>query len=74
MPEERGESLEVQARVDEALPNALYRVTLEQGARQRITAHVSGASSLLRLLPGDAVVVELMPWDPSRGRILRRRS
>jgi len=68
------EPLQVEARVDEALPNALYRVTLEQGARRSVTAHVSGASSLLRLLPGDAVVVELMPWDPSRGRILRRRS
>jgi translation initiation factor IF-1 len=73
MPEAE-EPLEVEARVEEALPNALYRVALERGARQRITAHVSGASSLLRLLPGDAVVVELMPWDPSRGRILRRRS
>jgi len=36
-------------------------------------AHVSGGSSLLRLLPGDAVVVELMPYDRGRGRIVRRR-
>ena len=74
MPEAEGRALQVEARVDEALPNALYRVTLEQGSRGHVTAHVSGASSLLRLLPGDAVVVELMPWDPTRGRILRRRS
>ncbi len=39
-----------------------------------VTAHVGGPSSLLRILPGDEVVVELMPYDPTRGRIVRRRS
>ena len=64
----------MEAKVVEVLPNSLYGVALERGGRERVTAHVSGSSSLLRLLPGDAIVVELMPWDPSRARIVRRRS
>jgi translation initiation factor IF-1 len=64
----------VNGRVLESLPNALFRVELETERRTQITAHVSGASSLLRILPGEAVVVELMAYDPSRGRIVRRRS
>lgn len=67
------ERLEVNARVVEALPNALYRVQLENESRGQVTAHLSG-SSLLRVLPGDAVVVELMAYDMSRGRIVRRKT
>ena len=71
----RAESpVEANARVLEALPNALYRVELESGARSQATVHVSGASGLLRVLPGDAVVVELMPYDMTRGRIVRKRT
>jgi translation initiation factor IF-1 len=68
-------ALEVTATVREALPGALYRVELENEARGQVVAHVSGgaAAALLRLLPGDAVVVELMPYDMTRGRIVRRR-
>ncbi len=67
-------ALEVAATVREALPSALYRVELENEARGQVLAHVSGgAASLLRLRPGDAVVVELMPYDMTRGRIVRRR-
>jgi translation initiation factor IF-1 len=66
-------ALQVPATVREALPGALYSVELEGETRGRVTAHVSGAAaSLLRLLPGDAVVVELMPYDMTRGRIVRR--
>ncbi len=65
--------LEVNARVVEALPNALYRVELENESRGHATAHVS-SQSLLRVLPGDAVVVELMAYDMTRGRIVRRQS
>jgi translation initiation factor IF-1 len=66
--------LEAKATVREALPGALYRVEIEGEARGEVTAHVSGGpASLLRLLPGDAVVVELMPYDMTRGRIVRRR-
>jgi translation initiation factor IF-1 len=71
-PGRDGEPLVVEARVVEALPNALYKVELLGERRSFATAHVSGASSLLRLLPGETVVVELMPYDASRGRILRR--
>ena len=67
-------ALQVAATVREALPNALFRVELENEARGHVLAHVSGGSAaLLRLLPGDAVVVELMPYDMTRGRIVRRR-
>jgi len=75
MPEAaRPEAVEVNGRVLESLPNALYRVELETEARPQVTAHVSGSSSLLRILPGEAVVVELMAYDPARGRIVRRRA
>jgi translation initiation factor IF-1 len=75
MPEEgRPETLEVNGRVLESLPNALFRVELETEGRQQITAHVAGSSSLLRILPGESVVVELMAYDPGRGRIVRRRN
>jgi translation initiation factor IF-1 len=74
MPETRPEALEVNGRVLESLPNALFRVELETERRQQITAHVSGSSSLLRILPGEAVVVELMAFDPGRGRIVRKRT
>ena len=73
MPEARGEVLQLNARVVEGLPNALYRVELEDQTRSQVMAHVSGASGLLRVLPGDAVVVELMPHDMTRGRIVGRR-
>jgi translation initiation factor IF-1 len=73
MPEAGREVMEVNATVREALPNALYRVELESEGRGQALAHVSGGSSLLRLLPGDEVVVELMPYDRGRGRIVRRR-
>ena len=73
-PEAPPEPLEVNGRVVESLPNALFRVELETERRQQITAHVSGGSSLLRVLPGEAVVVELMAYDPARGRIVRRRT
>ena len=62
----------VNARVVESLPNALYRVELENESRALVTAHVS-AGALLRVLPGDGVVVELMTYDMTRGRIVRRR-
>ena len=73
-PQVQPEPLEVNGRVVESLPNALFRVELETERRPQITAHVSGGSSLLRILPGEAVVVELMAYDPGRGGIVRRRT
>jgi translation initiation factor IF-1 len=73
LPTGAGNAVEVSARVVEALPNALYRVELENEGRAQVIAHVSG-TALLRLLPGDSVLVELMPYDMTRGRILRRRT
>jgi translation initiation factor IF-1 len=67
-----GEGAQVNATVLESLPNALYRVELENESRTRVTAHVS-SGALLRILPGDGVVVELMAYDMTRGRIVRRR-
>jgi translation initiation factor IF-1 len=61
----------VTARVLEALPHALYRVELETGDRRRVTVHAD--ANLLRILPGETVVVELAPYDQGRGRIVRKR-
>jgi translation initiation factor IF-1 len=72
-PQNEGEALVVEATVREALPNALYRLELASGARGALVAHVAGDSSLLRLRPGDVVLVEVAPYDAGRGRIVRRR-
>jgi translation initiation factor IF-1 len=73
VPEAGRETLEVAGTVREALPNALFRVELAAGERAAVTAHLAGESSLLRLRPGDPVVVEIAPYDAGRGRIVRRR-
>jgi len=62
----------VNARVIAGLPNALYRVELEDGSRLQVTAHAA-AAELLRILPGDGVAVELMSRDTTRGRIVGKR-
>ncbi len=66
------EAIEVEGTVIEPLPNAMFRVELENG--HKILAHVSGKIRMnyIRILPGDKVKVELSPYDLSRGRITYR--
>lgn len=64
--------IEVEGRVLEALPNAMFQVQLENG--HVVLAHVSGKirMNFIRILPGDKVTIELTPYDLSRGRITYR--
>jgi translation initiation factor IF-1 len=66
------ESIQMTGTVIEALPNAMFRVELENG--HSITAHISGKIRMhyIRILPGDKVQVELSPYDLTRGRITYR--
>jgi translation initiation factor IF-1 len=74
MPDE-SEELQMSGRVTEVLPNALYRVTLEGEGRQDVVAHLGGgAKGVTRVRPGDEVVVALMPYDTTRGRIVAKRN
>jgi len=70
MPKE--DAIEVEGSVIETLPNAMFRVELENG--HRVLAHISGKMRLhfIKILPGDKVTVELSPYDLSRGRIIYR--
>jgi translation initiation factor IF-1 len=69
---EKEEAIEVEGTVVEPLPNAMFRVALENG--HKVLAHVSGKirMNFIRILPGDKVKVELSPYDLSRGRITYR--
>ncbi len=66
------EPIRIQGRVTEALPNAMFRVELEDG--HEILAHVSGKMRMrfIRILPGDTVTLELSPYDLTKGRIVWR--
>jgi translation initiation factor IF-1 len=64
--------LTVEARVLAVLPGALYRVELQTQTRPQATVHAAGSSGLLRVLPGETVVVELSAYDATRGRIVRK--
>ncbi len=66
------EALRVSAVVKEALPNAVFRLELENG--HKVVAHVSGKMRMhfIRILPGDIVTVELSPYDLTKGRIVYR--
>ena len=70
MPKE--DSIRVEATVKESLPNAMFKVVLENG--HEVLAHVSGKMRMnyIRILPGDTVTVELSPYDLSKGRIVYR--
>lgn len=66
------EAIEVEGTVKEPLPNAMFKVELPNG--YQVLAHVSGKIRLhfIKILPGDRVLVELSPYDLSRGRITYR--
>lgn len=70
MPKE--ELVETEGKIIEALPNAMFKVELENG--HIVLAHVSGKMRMnfIRILPGDKVKLELSPYDLSRGRITFR--
>ncbi|PKQ28130.1 MAG: translation initiation factor IF-1 [Candidatus Anoxymicrobium japonicum] len=68
----KDEAIEVEGTVLEPLPNAMFKVELDNG--HRVLAHISGKMRMhyIRILPGDKVTVELSPYDLSRGRITYR--
>ena len=72
MARKQKEAIEVEGRVSESLPNASFRVELANG--HEVLAYVSGKLKLnfIRVLPGDRVLVELSPYDLTRGRITYR--
>lgn len=67
------ESIEVEGTVVEPLPNAMFRVELDNG--HKILAHISGKMRMnfIKILPGDKVTVEISPYDLTRGRITYRK-
>jgi translation initiation factor IF-1 len=66
------EAIEVEGTVTEALPNAMFRVDLPN--KHQVLAHISGKIRMhyIRVLPGDKVLIELSPYDLTRGRITYR--
>jgi translation initiation factor IF-1 len=66
------DTIEVEGKVTEPLPNAMFRVELDNG--HEVLAHISGKlrMNFIRILPGDRVRVELSPYDLTRGRITYR--
>ena len=68
----RKDAIRLEAKVMDALPNAMFRIELENG--HQIIAHVSGKMRMhfIRILPGDSVTVEMSPYDLTKGRIILR--
>jgi translation initiation factor IF-1 len=66
------DAIRLQGKVTDALPNAMFRVELENG--HKILAHVSGKMRMhfIRILPGDTITVEMSPYDLNKGRIVLR--
>ena len=66
------DAIRIDAKVVETLPNAVFKVELENG--HQLLAHVSGKMRMhfIRILPGDSVTVEMSPYDLNRGRIVMR--
>jgi translation initiation factor IF-1 len=66
------DAIEIEGTVVEPLPNAMFRVELDNG--HKVLAHISGKMRMhyIRILPGDRVLVELSPYDLTRGRVVYR--
>jgi len=66
------DSIEIEGKVVEPLPNAMFRVEIEGG--HKVLAHISGKMRInfIKILAGDRVLVQLSPYDLTRGRIVRR--
>jgi len=72
----KGDAIEIEARVLEALPNAMFRLELDMGGKtHQIIGHISGKMRkyYIRILPGDRVLVQLSPYDLTKGRIVYRQ-
>ena len=72
----RTEAIEVEGQVVAALPNAMFRVEIDSsGDKHYVLAHITGKmrKHYIRILPGDRVLIEVSPYDLSRGRIIYRR-
>jgi translation initiation factor IF-1 len=72
LKESKKDAIAVEGKIVEALPNAMFQVELDNG--HNVLGHISGKmrKNFIRILPGDRVVVELSPYDLSRGRITYR--
>ncbi len=68
----KADAIQVEGTVVETLPNAMFRVELDNG--HKVLAHISGKMRMhyIRILPGDRVTVELSPYDLTRGRVVYR--
>lgn len=66
------DAISVEGKILETLPNAMFRVSLDNG--HKVLAHISGKMRMhyIKILPGDTVKLELSPYDLSRGRIIYR--
>jgi translation initiation factor IF-1 len=72
LPKPKDDAIVLEGTISESLPNAMFRVELENG--HKVLAHISGKMRMnyIRILPGDRVQVELTPYDLTRGRITYR--
>jgi translation initiation factor IF-1 len=73
MAKDKSDVIKVEGKVYEALPNAMFRVELDNG--HKVLAHISGKmrKNFIRLVPGDRVVLELSIYDLTKGRIVYRK-
>jgi translation initiation factor IF-1 len=69
---QKEEGIQIEGTVRETLPNAMFKVELDNG--HQVLAHISGKMRMhyIRILPGDRVLVELSPYDLTRGRVVYR--